>query len=67
MKRLPKFFALALGSLLLVVGTAQAQFQLKSGTFNTLRKAGVPTDPGSVTTTPQFAGKGATAGQSKRE
>ena len=61
MKAFPRFLLFALGSLLLA-GTAQAQFQLKSGTFNSLRKAGAPIDSGSTTTTPQFAGRGATAG-----
>ncbi|MFT5145137.1 MAG: hypothetical protein ACI84D_003779, partial [Thalassolituus oleivorans] len=61
MKAIPRFFLLALGSLFLA-STAQAQFQLRSGTFNSLRKAGAPVDGGSTTTTPQFAGRGATAG-----
>ncbi|MGJ8640341.1 MAG: hypothetical protein ACSHYA_13215 [Opitutaceae bacterium] len=54
-----RFSLITLGSLLLTT-SVQAQLQLKSGTFNSLRKSGVPIVQGNSTTTPQFAGHGAT-------
>jgi hypothetical protein len=47
-----------------MAGSAVAQFQLRGGSFNSLRQSGVPVDPGSTVVTPQFAGKATTAASS---
>jgi hypothetical protein len=56
----------ALGALLLLSLPAQAQFQIKGGSFNSLRVAGPPVDLDGTppVVTPQFAGAASTAASS---